>query len=239
MDRLTKYLTPTRATAARPLLGMTILVVEDSRFACETLRLMCLRSGARIRRADCLASAHRHLKVYRPTVVIVDIGLPDGRGETLIEELDGACPRVAAILGMSGDDGAEARARDAGADGFLAKPVQSLAAFQTAILDAMPASPDRNVAVSHERYDAAPDERAFRDDVSHVATLLSARQDGPTLDYVAQFLHGVARAAHDRPLERAVSELASCIGGGRDSRERQVARLMRLLQDRLDRRAAI
>ena len=91
-----------RPTATRPLLGMTVLVVEDSRFASDAMRLLCLRSGARIRRADCLLSARRHLNVYRPSAAIVDLGLPDGCGAELISEMVSAVPRVGVILGTSG-----------------------------------------------------------------------------------------------------------------------------------------
>ena len=125
-------------TATRPLLGLTILVVEDSRFASEAMRLLCLRSGARIRRADCLKSARRHLQVYRPSVVIIDLGLPDGSGVDLITELGEKSPRVSVILGTSGDDFGEESAIAAGADGFLSKPVTSLASFQQTLLALLP-----------------------------------------------------------------------------------------------------
>ncbi len=97
MDDLDPFAPHQTPTAKRPLLGMTVLVVEDSRFASEALRLMCLRSGARIRRADCLRSARRHLQVYRPSVAIIDLGLPDRSGLELIEELNRATPRVGVI----------------------------------------------------------------------------------------------------------------------------------------------
>ena len=60
-------------TADRPLLGSIILVVEDSRHACEIMRLICQRSGARIRRAESLASAERHLRSYRPRIAVIDL----------------------------------------------------------------------------------------------------------------------------------------------------------------------
>ena len=43
------------------------------------------------------------------------------------------------ILGISGNPDAADLALAAGADGFLAKPIESLAAFQQAILSALPA----------------------------------------------------------------------------------------------------
>jgi DNA-binding NarL/FixJ family response regulator len=118
-DDLTTFLVPRSATAERPLMGLTVLLVEDSRFASEAVRLLCLRSGARIRRADCLASAYRHLQVYRPSVVIVDMGLPDGSGGDLIAAIRQMVPAVPVVLGISGDSGLRGDAMAAGADGFL------------------------------------------------------------------------------------------------------------------------
>ena len=60
-ESLENFMIAQSPTAERPLLGLTILVVEDSRFASEAMRLLCLASGARIRRADSLRSARRHL----------------------------------------------------------------------------------------------------------------------------------------------------------------------------------
>ena len=81
-------------SASRPLLGTMVLVVEDSRFACDSMRLICQLSGARIRRAESLHSADRHLLAYRPHVAVVDLGLPDGSGLDLIARLADATPRI-------------------------------------------------------------------------------------------------------------------------------------------------
>ena len=121
----------------RTLFELTVLVFEDGHFACEAIRLLSLRSGARIRRADCLQSARRHLQVYQPSVVIVDIGFPDGNGTELIEKVHAASPRMPVVLATSGDSFGKAAALAAGADGFFAKPLKSLAVFQETILSLM------------------------------------------------------------------------------------------------------
>ena len=233
MPDINELMLRTTPTSLRPLLGLTVLVVEDSRFACEALRLMCLRSGARIRRADCLSSAERHLKVYRPSAVIVDMGLPDGDGADLIRELAEAQPRVPVIIGTSGDDGTLARAMDAGADGFLAKPVASVAAFQAAILEHLPMDQHPSGPRLVEDDEVVPDVIAYRDDMAHAADVLETRQDPATLAYLSQFLSGVARTANDGDLAKAVDALPA------SPSEAHLGRLAGLLKDRMEGRVAI
>lgn len=204
LDALALNRTP---TPAHPLLGLTVLLVEDSRFASEALRLICMRSGARIRRADTLAHARRHLAVYRPGCVIVDLGLPDGSGTDLIAELAAGSPRIDIILGTSGDPDARSQAMSAGADGFLDKPVSSVAMFQAQVLGLMPA--DRRPHGPRKLTDdyVEPDAIAYRDDLLIAAGVL-AGPDGPEIDYVTRFLAGIARSAGDAPLLAAVQALA-------------------------------
>ncbi|NRB19535.1 MAG: response regulator [Rhodobacteraceae bacterium] len=225
-------------TTRRPLLGLTILVIEDSRYACEAMRLLCLRSGARIRRADCLKSARRHLQVYRPSVLIVDLGLPDGSGVDLIEETVTASPRVSVVLGTSGDDTGHDAALAAGADGFLAKPVTSLATFQQAILTRLPADFQPVGAVNLPDEVIHPDLLAFQDDMAHVADVLNVSQEDKMLTYVAQFLGGVARSVGDSSLADAATGLAQALSTGRPVTT-EAARIAGLVQERLNQKLAI
>ena len=227
-----------RPTHQRPLLGLTILAVEDSLFTCDALRLMCLHSGARLRRADRLKSARRHLQVYRPSVVIVDLGLPDGNGVELISELSVAMPRVSVLLGTSGDSFAEDVALAAGADGFLSKPVANLGVFQNTILQHLPEErqPHGSRLVPDEPIQ--PDPIAFREDMAHMAELLDGPIDDRTVDYVALFLRGVARSADDDALENAASELADARAQGLPPRG-LVTRLAGLVEARLQDAVAI
>jgi CheY-like chemotaxis protein len=200
-DRLTVEMTTCPPHAAElPLSGVTVLVVDDSRLACDGLRLMCRRLGARLRRAESLQTAEVHLRVYRPDVVIVDLGLPDGRGEALIRRLAQEKLRPV-VLGLSGDGNGRWTSMAAGADGYLDKPLESLAQFQMTLLDLLPLRAGSAVALP----DLAlpPDPLALRDDLAYAAALLERAPDASTRHYLAGFLSGVARQSRDRALAEA------------------------------------
>lgn len=228
MDILTA--TTPRPTTDRPLRGITVLLVEDSRLTSEAMRLLCSRSGARLLRADSLASARRHLRVYRPACVIVDLGLPDGSGTDLISDLATAQPRIDILLGMSGDPWAEGVALAAGADGFLTKPLSSLAFFQDAILSRLPPERrprgPRRVSIAP----VVPDAAAYHDDLARASHLLAHKDAGADTRYIGQFLGSVAASAGDRPLAEAAAELVPQTNG---SRQAVLARLRSLLHERL------
>ncbi|RWR29398.1 response regulator [Sinirhodobacter populi] len=205
-DKLEDLFIQRSPTADRPLLGLTVLVVEDSRFASEALRLMTQRSGARMRRADCLRAAQRHLQTYRPGAVIVDMGLPDGDGADLIRAIRGANGQAPVVLGLSGDPSRREEAMEAGADGFLAKPLESLVRFQQALLAAMPTAVRPPPRLLPEEA-LNPDPIALRDDLNEAARLLALRPDAAATGYLSQFLSGVARLSRDEPLEHAAQAL--------------------------------
>lgn len=202
-------------TPEHPLLGLTMLLVEDSRFTCEALRLMCLRSGARLRRAGSLEHARRHLATYRPGAVLIDLGLPDGDGASLIRDLASVSPRVGAILATSGDPDGRQRAETAGADAFLPKPITSLAAFQNMVLSALPRDRRPPGPRLLPRDQITPDAVALRDDLSHAAALLRPGRTGIEIEYAAQFLTSLGKAAGDNMLRSAAEELSARLAKGR------------------------
>lgn len=200
-----------RPTPQRPLLGLTILLVEDSRCASEAVRLMALRSGARIRRADCLRSAHRHLAAYRPSVVIVDPGLPDGSGLDLLREVAFCADPIPVRLALSGDPGGRAAALASGAHDFTVKPLDSLAAFQDLVLSHLPpdAIPGGPRLVPEETI--RPDPIAYRDDIAHLSALLDPDAGPARLHYAAQFGEAAALAGRDMVMAQAARSLAEAL----------------------------
>jgi two-component system, OmpR family, KDP operon response regulator KdpE len=104
----------------------TVLLVEDDRELRATLRAALETEGWRVLPAASLADAHALLahaaRGDALDAVLLDLGLPDGDGESLLAELrrKRGTP-VLVISARDGDDG-KVRLLDAGADDYLVKP---------------------------------------------------------------------------------------------------------------------
>lgn len=199
-----------------PLQGLALLVVDDSRFTCDALRLILQRAGAKLRRAESLEIARLHLAFHRPDLAIVDLGLPDGRGQDLIAELS---REGLPVLGLSGDPDGRDAALDAGAADFIEKPIASVATLVRLIRQlATGAGPlDREA-------DTAPppaDPLALRDDLVRALGLITGPGDP---GYALSFLRSLARAAGDTALEAAAQDIRTVFDR---------AKLARMIEDRV------
>jgi len=198
-------------TRERPLTGLTVLLVEDSRFASEAIRMMVRVSGARMRRADCVTSAKRHLGVYRPGLAIIDLGLPDGSGLDLISDLKRHSGGPI-VLATSGSDELAPEALKCGADGFLAKPIPSLSVFQNQILSVLPANAQPQGLRVIKNDPVNPDMIALRDDLMQVKKMLSQQDREAHLGYICQFSAGIAKETMDQALSNASDLLQNSLG---------------------------
>jgi DNA-binding response OmpR family regulator len=187
---------PPSGGSGLPLQGLTLMIVDDSRFTCDALRLILHRAGARLRRAESLEIARLHLNCYRPDLAIVDLGLPDGRGEDLIAELSAA---GFPVLGISGDPDGRDAALDAGAAGFLEKPIGSVAGLVRLIRQLTTGVGP--VEKGEEVPSPTGDPVALRDDLARAADLIVAPGDP---GYARAFVQSLARASGDTALEDAV-----------------------------------
>lgn len=103
-----------------------ILVVDDNRDAGETLAQLLGAIGFETRYATDGAAAAQCAREFSPHLALLDIGLPDTDGYALAAELRALAGdeglHLVALTGY-GDDADVARARQAGFEQHLTKPV--------------------------------------------------------------------------------------------------------------------
>ena len=92
----------------------------------------------------------------------------------------------------------------AGADGFVAKPISSIHAFQAAVLAHVPKDrhPPGPRAIAEDTIE--PDSIAFHDDIAHAQEALLAGEAA----YAAQFVESLARCVNDHALSKQAEMLA-------------------------------
>jgi CheY-like chemotaxis protein len=178
----------------------TLLLVEDSRLASDTVRLMFRGAGGRMRRTETIAGALRHLDLYTPDAALVDLGLPDGSGLDLIRIIAARRPRVPLIVATSGQTDLGPAALAAGADAFLPKPIESVTLFRKTLGCVFHAlrHPIENSSP------ALPDSAALRDDMYLAHDLLCGARSDEQRGYALQFTDTLARMLGDQNLLDAV-----------------------------------
>jgi len=107
-------------------MSLGVLLVEDDRELRDTLREALQVEGYRVAAAASLADA-RSLLAHAPAdagidLVLLDLGLPDGEGATLLAELRRQSATAVLVISARMDEGPKVQLLDAGADDYLIKP---------------------------------------------------------------------------------------------------------------------
>ena len=102
-----------------------VLLVEDSPMISGALKMLLESSGLEVTIAASAADALEWARAEPADVMLLDIGLPDADGLTVIGELDARGMRPKTIYAMTGHGDAATRERclAAGCDDVLLKPV--------------------------------------------------------------------------------------------------------------------
>ena len=115
---------PTELTRkSRGGVGVKILLVEDHNDTSRALERLLERQGYEVMTADSVASGLAAVRHEKFNLLVCDIGLPDGTGFQLIEEVRKHSRTPALALSGFGTEEDVAKSRLAGFEGHLTKPI--------------------------------------------------------------------------------------------------------------------
>jgi len=117
---------PPPAPQAAPFRQQRVLVVDDNRDAADSCGALLELSGHEVQTAYSAHDGYLLAEAFRPDVLLLDIGLPDVDGYALARRIRamywGRDLRLVALTGW-GQEADKSRARQAGFDHHLTKPV--------------------------------------------------------------------------------------------------------------------
>ncbi|MBL8685134.1 MAG: response regulator [Myxococcales bacterium] len=105
-----------------------VLVVDDNAANMKLVSFLLSKKGYEVRTADSAGAALACLEAFRPALILLDLQMPGIDGLTLARRLkaDPATREIIVVAltayAMHGD---EKRARDAGCDGYITKPIDT------------------------------------------------------------------------------------------------------------------
>jgi two-component system, OmpR family, KDP operon response regulator KdpE len=101
---------------------MKVLLVEDDRELRALLQCSLALEGFQVRSAASLSEARALLEHDGPELLILDLGLPDGDGATLVREVRRSSALPILVVSARHLEAQKVALLDAGADDYLSKP---------------------------------------------------------------------------------------------------------------------
>lgn len=126
-------------------MSTTVLVVDDDAQLRRFLRTTLSGHGHTVAEAGSLAEAMSAIERVQPAVVLLDLGLPDGDGLTLLRAVPPSDRPPVIVLSARGQEGDKVAALDAGAEDYLTKPFgasELLARIRVVLRRSGPATPE-------------------------------------------------------------------------------------------------
>ena len=99
-----------------------ILIIEDDAAIREVLQALLGSGGFRVIEAATAARADIEARAHKPDLLLVDLGLPDGDGLTVIRGVRSWSPVPIIVLSARSMEEQKIAALDAGADDYITKP---------------------------------------------------------------------------------------------------------------------
>jgi two-component system KDP operon response regulator KdpE len=99
-----------------------ILIIEDEPAIRDVLRALLGKEGYMLIEADTAARAEIEARSHKPDLLLVDLGLPDADGLTVIRSVRAWSPVPIIVLTARSMETQKVAALDAGADDYITKP---------------------------------------------------------------------------------------------------------------------
>lgn len=208
--------------------GLHILAVEDDEAIRDLLSRIFQNEGAQARVVGTIREFRERLAIDDPTICIVDIGLPDGDGLSLVSELRMAGDRGVVVLTGRSSELDQVLGLELGADDYIVKPFRQreLLARVKAVARRLrgntpaPAQPESNTRMKRvvHGYDIDVGARLVRApdgqevdlttaEFDVLAVLVSHRGQAVSRDDIVKEVKGAAWHASERTIDGLVSRL--------------------------------
>ncbi len=159
-------------------MGGSVLVVEDDDSVASALADVLHLNHYAVQRVSTAAAAIDHARSGWPTLVLLDLGLPDGSGLRVCRSIREVSALPIIVVSAKGDERQKVEALQAGADDYVTKPfgTRELLARIEAVLRRAPAAGDEPSEVWAIGHHAVLDVDARRLTVSESAQDLTRKE---------------------------------------------------------------